>query len=67
MKILTTIVLCFLAIPLAQSRTAEEATPLLIGQSTPKVDVMDETGTKQFLPALLKGKYSILVFYRGIR
>lgn len=47
------------------ARSADEVSPLLIGQSTPKVDIVDEAGTKQFLPALLKDKYSILVFYRG--
>ncbi len=50
---------------LGLSRSADEVAPLLIGKAIPKVDVFDETGTKQFLPALLKGKYSILVFYRG--
>lgn len=49
----------------AGARTADEVSPLLIGQKAPKVDVVDETGTKQFLPALLKGKHSIIVFYRG--
>ncbi len=50
---------------LGLSRSADEVTPLLIGKTIPKVDVLDETGTKQFLPTILEGKYSIVVFYRG--
>ncbi|MDQ8184525.1 peroxiredoxin-like family protein [Pelagicoccus sp. SDUM812002] len=65
MKKLAALIFCVFAAQFALSRSAEEVTPLLIGQKTPKVDVVDETGTKQFLPALLKGKHSILVFYRG--
>lgn len=48
-----------------QARKAEEVTPLLIGSSTPKVSLIDEKGVDQFLPSLLKGKHSIVVFYRG--
>lgn len=47
------------------ARSAEEVSPILIGQPAPKVDIVDETGTKQFLPSILKDKYSIVVFYRG--
>lgn len=65
MKFLSIVISCLFVLQLAHSRTAEEVTPLLIGQKTPKVDVVDETGTKQYLPALLKGKHSIVVFYRG--
>lgn len=47
------------------ARKAEEVTPLLIGSPTPKITLVDEKGVEQYLPALLKGKRSILVFYRG--
>jgi len=48
-----------------QARDANEVSPLLVGSDVPKVTLADETGGEQFLPDLLKGKYSILVFYRG--
>ncbi|MDQ8179483.1 peroxiredoxin-like family protein [Pelagicoccus sp. SDUM812005] len=65
MRKLAFLLCCIASLPFAQARNADEVTPLLIGQKTPKVDVVDETGTKQFLPSLLKDKYSIVVFYRG--
>lgn len=59
-------VLAFIPIfGLSQARNADEVTPLLIGSNVPRVSVSDETGTEQFLPSLTKGKYTILVFYRG--
>lgn len=47
------------------ARDADEVSPLLVGSDVPKVTLADEAGVAQFLPALLKDKYSILVFYRG--
>lgn len=65
MKILTALFLSLLTCASAHARSAEDVKPLLIGQMAPKVSVTDEAGTAQFLPALLKGKHTILVFYRG--
>ena len=47
------------------ARNAEEVTPLLIGSQTPKVTLQDEKSMEHFLPAILQGKHSIIVFYRG--
>lgn len=65
MKTIIAALALFCATTLSLARTAEEVTPILIGSSVPKVNLADEKGIEQFLPALLKGKYSIIVFYRG--
>ncbi|EDY84798.1 antioxidant, AhpC/TSA family [Verrucomicrobiia bacterium DG1235] len=65
MKLAIAFIASFFTFASAHARTADEVSPLLIGQSVPKVDVSDESGTKQFLPSLLKGKHSVIVFYRG--
>lgn len=54
-----------LAATTASARNSRQVQPLLVGMQAPKVSVTDETGTVQFLPALLKGKKTVLVFYRG--
>lgn len=65
MRLLLAITLAALAAVSLQARKAEEVTPLLIGSSTPKVTLVDEKGVEQYLPSLLQGKHSIIVFYRG--
>lgn len=54
-----------LAATVAEARKSREVQPLLVGMQAPKVSVTDESGTIQYLPALLKGKKTVLVFYRG--
>lgn len=65
MKYVITLFALFIGSLSLQARNADEVTPLLIGSSVPKVNVVDEKGTQHFLPALMQGKHSIVVFYRG--
>ena len=44
---------------------AEDISPLLIGESIPDVDLQSTSGNKQSLKAVVSGKPTILLFYRG--
>ncbi len=57
--------LTFAFLNIINARNADEIQPLLIGSKAPKVSLIDESGVKRYLPALLKGKRTVLVFYRG--
>ncbi|MBK1875394.1 peroxiredoxin-like family protein [Pelagicoccus mobilis] len=54
-----------LSLTTLHARKAEEVTPVLIGSDTPQATLFDESGAEHSLPALLKDKHSIIVFYRG--
>jgi len=65
MKHLIALFAVTLSLTTLNARKAEEVAPLLIGRPTPKATLFDENGIEHFLPALLKDKHSIIVFYRG--
>lgn len=65
MKAPVLLIAALLSILSVQARTADEVAPILIGKPVPKVNIIDESGTGNYLPTLLSGKYSILIFYRG--
>jgi len=51
-----------------QAQVAEKATdikPLLIGESVPDVSLVSSDGKRENLPAVVGGKPSVLLFYRG--
>lgn len=50
---------------ISYANTAEEVTPLLIGASVPSVTVANQNGDSVELTNVLKGKSSIVIFYRG--
>lgn len=47
------------------AKTAEEATPLLIGAEVPSVTLSDHKGKSIDLDDVLSGKSTVLIFYRG--
>lgn len=49
----------------ASAKTAEEATPLLIGAKTPAVTLANQKGEAIELSDVLAGKSSVVIFYRG--
>ncbi len=68
MKPLRSLALAALALSLVaglSARDASQVQPLLIGSQIPKINVRDDRGVEQYLPALLTGKRTVLVFYRG--
>lgn len=54
-----------LSISAQTARKAEDVSPLLIGETLPKVSLQDSKGNDVKLHKLLKEKRSVLVFYRG--
>ncbi len=51
--------------PILSANTAEEVRPLLIGAKVPSAKVVDQQGESRDLTDLLKGKSSVVIFYRG--
>lgn len=49
----------------ASAKTAEDATPLLIGAETPSVTLANQKGKATELDDILSGKSSVVIFYRG--
>lgn len=50
---------------IASARNANDITPLLIGSDIPAVSLTDKNGEIVELSTLLKGKHTIIIFYRG--
>ena len=46
-------------------KSADEATPLLIGSAVPEAELADQKGNDVQLTDVLRGKSSVVIFYRG--
>lgn len=55
----------FFGSSLLKANTAEDVVPLLIGATVPSVSVESQQGESIDLASVLKGKYSVVIFYRG--
>ncbi len=64
LAVLSIFAICF-APALSSAKTAEEVTPLLIGATVPSAGIADQKGNSRDLTDVLKGKRSVVIFYRG--
>jgi len=63
--ILITLWAIALGTDVAMGKSANEANPLLIGSQVPKANLADQKGKDVQLTDILKGKSSVVIFYRG--